>query len=110
MDSSCIFCNIIQGTQPADFLFKGQRVVAFKDIKPHAPVHVLIVPVKHIRSINDLEEEDGPLISELIWKARDLARELEIAPSGYKLVFNTERGGGQYVFHLHLHLVGGWQA
>lgn len=108
MEQNCIFCQIISGEKPAEFVYKGESVVAFKDIKPHAPIHILIVPRKHIRSINDLEEEDREIIAELIFRAQKIAEEQGIAKSGYKLVFNVERGGNQYVFHLHLHLVGGW--
>jgi histidine triad (HIT) family protein len=108
MDEKCIFCKIIRGDQPADFVYQGDAVVAFRDKNPHAPQHLLIVPREHIRSINDLREEDRPVISELFMRAKELAKMLGIDQSGYKLVFNVERGGGQYVFHLHLHLLGGW--
>ena len=108
MEQDCIFCQIIKGEKPADFVYQGKSVVAFKDIKPHAPVHILIVPRKHIRSINDLEKEDRALVAELIFQGQKIAEKQGIAKSGYKLVFNVERGGGQYIFHLHLHLVGGW--
>ena len=108
MVGDCIFCEIIQGKKPADYVYRGDSLVAFKDKNPHAPVHVLIVPNKHIRSINELEETDQPVISEMIFRAQEIANDLGIAASGYKLVFNVERGGGQFVFHLHLHLIGGW--
>ena len=108
MDEKCIFCKIIRGDQPADFVYQGDVVVAFRDKNPHAPQHILIVPRAHIRSINDLREEDRPVVSELFMRAKELANMLGIDQSGYKLVFNVERGGGQYVFHLHLHLLGGW--
>jgi histidine triad (HIT) family protein len=105
---NCIFCQIIRGEQPADFVFQGDSVVAFRDMKPHAPVHILLVPKKHIRSVNDISEADREVISELFLTARLLARKFGIDQSGYKLVFNVERGGGQFVFHLHLHMLGGW--
>ena len=89
-------------------VYQGESVLAFKDINPHAPVHILLVPRKHIRSINDLTEADGSVVSHLIFRAQKIAEELGIHRTGYKLVFNVERGGGQYVFHLHLHLIGGW--
>ena len=108
MEKSCIFCQIVSGERPADFLYRGDSLVVFRDAHPHAPVHVLIVPKKHIRSVNDLTEEDINLVSELILKAREMARDQSIANSGYKLLFNVERGGGQVIFHLHLHLIGGW--
>ena len=108
MEKDCVFCQIIQGKKPGDFVYRGESVSAFKDRNPHAPVHILIVPNKHIRSINDLAEDDRPLVAELMMRAREIAKDLDIAQSGYKLIFNVERGGGQYVFHLHLHLIGGW--
>ena len=108
MSKDCTFCEIIRGERPAEFVYHGDTVVAFKDIKPHAPVHILLVPKKHIRSINDLIEEDRSMVSDLIFRAQKIAEDVGIGRSGYKLVFNVERGGGQFVFHLHLHLVGGW--
>jgi histidine triad (HIT) family protein len=108
MSGDCVFCQIIRGEKPADFVYQDDTVVAFMDINPSAPVHILVVPRRHIRSINDLSREDGPLVAELISRARQVAAEQGVARSGYKLVFNVERGGGQYVWHLHLHLVGGW--
>jgi len=110
MESECIFCQIAGGGKPAEIVYEDDHLVAFKDIKPHAPVHILLVPRKHIRSINDLEEEDRALVAELLFRARRIAEEKGIRESGYRLVFNVERGGGQFVFHLHLHLMGGWQA
>ena len=104
----CLFCQIIKGEKPAELVYRGESVIAFKDINPHAPVHILLVPKKHIRSVNDLTDEDRPVISELILRAQKIAQELDIHRSGYRLVFNVERGGGQFVFHLHLHLIGGW--
>jgi len=104
----CLFCRIVNGEKEADFVHRGERVVAFNDIRPQAPVHILIVPRKHIRSINDIAEEDEPVVSDLIYTAQKIAGQKGIHQSGYKLVFNVERGGGQYIFHLHLHLIGGW--
>ena len=109
MSSDCIFCQLIRGEKPADFVYQDDTIVAFRDIKPHAPVHILIVPRKHIRSVNDLMDEDRPLVGEMVATAKQIAKEMGIDRSGYKLVFNVERGGNQYVFHLHLHLVGGWK-
>jgi histidine triad (HIT) family protein len=82
--------------------------VVFKDINPHAPVHLLFVPKKHIRSVNDLTGADQEILSELIMVAKEMALEHSVARSGYKLLYNVEKGGGQVVFHLHLHLIGGW--
>jgi len=108
METGCIFCNISQEKTSTELLYKNQSLVVFKDIKPHAPVHLLIVPKQHIRSINDLTAADLPLVSELITAAKNMAIEVGVKESGYKLLFNVERGGGQMVFHLHLHLLGGW--
>ena len=107
-EKDCLFCKIIRGEKAADFVYTGEKVVAFHDIRPQAPVHILVVPRKHVRSINDTQEEDHALISALIYRAREIAKSKGIDRSGYRLVFNVERGGGQYIFHLHLHLIGGW--
>ena len=109
METDCIFCKIVNGYLPTDFLFENERLIVFKDINPHAPVHLLIVPKKHIRSINDLTSEDNEIISEMITAAKEMAKKVSISESGYKLLFNVERGGGQVIFHLHLHLLGGWR-
>jgi histidine triad (HIT) family protein len=108
MEEKCTFCKIIKGEQSADFLYQDESLVVFKDIRPHAPVHLLIAPREHIRSLNDLREKDKHIISEMIVRAKEMAKELSIAQSGHRLLFNVERGGGQVVFHLHLHLLGGW--
>jgi histidine triad (HIT) family protein len=108
MEKDCIFCQIIRGERPAQLVYRGESLVAFKDRNPQAPVHILLVPRKHIRSVNDLEEADRTDIADLFVRAKEVAKEMGIARSGYKLIFNVERGGGQYVFHLHLHLIGGW--
>lgn len=105
---NCIFCEIVRGERAAEIVHQDDTVTAFKDIRPHAPVHILLVPKRHIRSINDLIDEDRSVVSNLIFKAREIAAKVGIAKSGYKLAFNVERGGGQYIFHLHLHLLGGW--
>ena len=80
----------------------------FKDINPHAPVHLLIVPKKHIRSINDLTDDDQTIVAEMIMVAKRMAKKIAVYKSGYRIFFNVERGGGQVIFHLHLHLIGGW--
>jgi histidine triad (HIT) family protein len=109
MEKECLFCKIISGQAPAEFVYENEDIVVFKDIYPKAPVHLLIVPKKHIRSINELTETDKKVVSEMILTARDMAKKTMITNSGYKLVFNVEKGGGQEVFHLHLHLIGGWK-
>ncbi|MBN1931313.1 MAG: HIT domain-containing protein [Desulfobacterales bacterium] len=109
MQEECLFCKIINGEIPADFIYKNDRLVIFKDIYPAAPVHLLIVPRKHIRSINDIKEEDKNIIFEVIMAAKNAAQKMSISEFGYKLNFNVEKGGGQMIFHLHLHLLGGWK-
>ncbi len=108
MEKDCIFCKIVNGETPTRFLFENDTLVVFKDINPQAPVHLLIVPRKHIRSVNDLTDEDKKIVSEIIMTGRDMAKKEGVSEPGYKLLFNVERGGGQVVFHLHLHLLGGW--
>jgi histidine triad (HIT) family protein len=109
MEKDCLFCRISGGETSTEFLFENDTLVVFKDIRPAAPVHLLIVPKKHIRSINDLQDADQPILSEMLTKARDMAVQSGIAKSGYRLFINVERGGGQVIFHLHLHLIGGWR-
>ena len=109
MNNDCLFCKIINGDIPASFLYKDESLVIFKDINPQAPVHLLIVPRKHIRSINDLTQKDNDILSALIMAGKDMAKKELISESGYKLFFNVEKGGGQVIFHLHLHLIGGWK-
>ena len=91
-----------------DFLYENDNLVVFRDINPHAPVHLLIVPKRHIRSINDLTEGDNDILAEMITTARQMAKKENVDASGFKLLFNVEKGGGQVIFHLHLHLIGGW--
>lgn len=107
MDEQCRFCEIIRGEKKADIVYEDANLVVFKDIYPAAPVHLLVVPRKHIRSINDLKDEDQEIIGSMFLKAKDIARDQGIADTGYKLLINVERGGGQVIFHLHMHLFGG---
>jgi histidine triad (HIT) family protein len=108
MEIDCKFCQISSGETSTDFLFENDTLVVFKDINPAAPVHLLIVPKKHIRSMNDLTEADQPILSEMFMVAKDMAAHFGVASSGYRLFINGERGGGQVIFHLHLHLIAGW--
>jgi len=103
----CLFCSIIKKESPADMMHEDEKLVAFRDINPKAPVHILIVPKKHIPSINEISEDDSNLLGQLIYRAKHLAEEKGIAESGYKLVFNCGRDAGQIVDHIHLHLLGG---
>ena len=109
METDCLFCKIAHGTMDTSFMFENDHVVVFRDIHPHAPVHLLIVPKRHIRSINDLGPEDDQILAELIMTAKEMAKKEDVDQSGYKLLFNVEKGGGQVIFHLHLHLMGGWE-
>jgi histidine triad (HIT) family protein len=109
MNRSCIFCDIIAGRAPAEILHATELLVVFPDVRPQAPVHLLIVPKKHIRSVSDLAEEDRPILGEMALAAKEMARRSGLSGSGYKLVVNVERGGGQVIFHLHMHLIGGWR-
>jgi len=109
MEKDCIFCKIVNGEMSTEFLYENDTLVVFKDINPSAPVHLLIMPRKHIRSVNDLKEEDKKILSEMIMASKDMAKKESVAKSGYKLIFNVEKGGGQIIFHLHLHLIGGWR-
>ncbi|MGD9730813.1 MAG: histidine triad nucleotide-binding protein [Desulfamplus sp.] len=110
MVQDCLFCKIINGQIPSEFLYEDENCVVIKDIKPHAPVHLLILPKRHIRSVNDLEKEDVELMGNLFLVAKRMAKEQGINESGYKVGFNVEKGGGQVIFHLHLHLFGGWDS
>jgi len=103
----CIFCKIANKQIPAKIVFEDKDVIAFHDIHPIAPVHVLIIPKKHIPTIDDLKEEDTLLIGKLIQRAKEIARELNTAQIGYKLLFRVKKGGGQEIDHIHLHLLGG---
>jgi len=109
MEPACIFCQIAEGGTDTQLVYENRSLVVFRDIRPHAPVHWLVVPRRHIRSVNDLTEADTPLVAEMLNTARMMADRAGIAQSGYKLLFNVEQGGGQVIFHLHLHLLGGWQ-
>ena len=109
MEKDCLFCRIARGETSTEFIFENDALVVFKDIRPAAPVHLLIVPKKHVRSVNDIQDADRPILAEMLVKARDMAAQSDIAKSGYRLFFNVEKGGGQVIFHLHLHLIGGWK-
>ncbi len=108
MEKDCLFCKISHGQMETDLLFENDHLVVFRDINPHAPIHLLIVPKRHIRSINDLTESDNQILAEMIMTAMQMAKKEKVNTSGYKLLFNVEKGGGQVIFHLHLHLIGGW--
>lgn len=109
MDPSCVFCKIINGKSPSTTVYRDEQVVAFLDIHPAAPVHVLIVPRQHIASINDLTSEHETLIGHMYTIAKDLAIENGISKTGYRLIINCGPDARQAVYHLHLHLLGGQQ-
>lgn len=103
----CIFCKIIKKELPAEMVYQTEDIIAFNDKHPRAPIHQLIVPKKHIATLNDLAEKDTILVGNLLQVARYLAKKANIAKSGYRTVFNCNKDGGQEVYHLHLHLLGG---
>ena len=104
---STIFSRIIAGEAPADIVYQDEQVTCFRDIAPSAPTHILIVPNREIPTLNDLSEEDAPLIGHMVLTAKMLAEREGIAQRGYRLVCNVNQEGGQVVYHLHLHLMGG---
>jgi histidine triad (HIT) family protein len=105
--ADCLFCRIVAGEIPAAVVYKDDRLIAFKDINGQAPMHLLVVPRKHIARLNDLSPEDDALVGEMMRRAAALAREHGHADTGYRTVFNTNAAAGQTVFHIHLHVLGG---
>jgi len=105
--TSCLFCKIANGEMDTNFLYEDEQVVAFKDINPKAAIHFLIIPKKHIPTIYDLKEEDNQLVGHIYQVAKSLAKEYNIAESGYRMIANCKEDGGQEVFHIHFHLLGG---
>ncbi len=104
--NECVFCRVVRGEAPARIVYQDEKVTAFHDLHPQAPVHILIVPHRHIVGVAQVEAEDEPLLGKLFSVARRLAEEMGIV-EGYRLVVNNGRGAGQSVFHLHVHLLGG---
>ena len=105
--SDCLFCGIAAKTVPARVAYEDDALVAFHDIRPQAPVHLVVIPRRHLDRVADLTEADAALVGQLIVAANRLAREQGVAESGYRLVINCNAHGGQTVFHLHLHVLGG---
>src|SRR3954468_11488592 len=105
--SDCLFCRIAAHEIPSSVVYEADHVVAFNDINPQAPVHILIVPKKHISTLNDLSAGDDQVVGEVVRRAAAIADERGISAAGYRTVFNTNRDAGQTVFHIHLHLIGG---
>ena len=104
---SCLFCKIIDKEIPSNILFEDEHVLAFEDLTPQAPVHILVVPKKHISTSLDIQEEDNELIGRVFRAANAIAKEKGIAERGFRTVMNCNREAGQTVFHIHLHLLGG---
>jgi len=105
--ADCLFCRIVRKELSAKVLFETERVLAFDDIKPQAPVHVLVIPKDHIASLNEAPEGADALLGEILFLAREAARSKGIAETGYRIVLNTARDSGQEVFHVHFHVLGG---
>ncbi len=107
MPRDCLFCQIVAKELPATIAYEDPEVVAFHDVAPQAPVHLLVVPRRHLARISELQAADAPMISHLVMTANQLARTLGVDEAGYRLVMNCNAHGGQTVFHVHLHLLGG---
>jgi len=103
----CLFCKIVQGEIPAERVYEDERVIAFRDINPQAPFHCLIIPREHIATLNEIRDEDRLLVGHLVQAAGKIARQQGFDQDGYRTVFNCNTHGGQTVYHLHMHLLGG---
>ena len=104
---SCLFCNIAQKKIPASIVYEDEDVVAFKDLNPQAPTHILVIPHKHISTINDLKPEDAELVGKVVLAAKNIAEQAGHSAAGYRLVLNCNKEAGQTVFHIHCHVLGG---
>ncbi len=105
--NECLFCKMVSGVIPCDKVHENEYVLAFRDIDPKAPTHILIIPKKHITTLNEINENDQDLLGELLLTAKKIAKDEGIDASGYRTVFNCNSDGGQTVFHIHMHLLGG---
>ncbi len=105
----CLFCKIAKGEVSAKIIYEDDELMAFHDIKPQAPTHLLMIPKRHIPTIDDTLEEDALLLGTMIVKAKQIAKKVGLNDKGYRLVFNVNSGGGQEVYHIHLHILGGRQ-
>ena len=103
----CLFCRVAAGEIPASIVYEDTRLIAFRDINPQAPTHILVIPRQHIASLNDLGLEDDALVGEMTRRAAAIAKEEGLAERGYRVLFNCNADAGQTVFHIHMHLVGG---
>ncbi len=107
--TDCLFCKIATGEMSTDLVYEDDEFVAFRDINPQAPTHVLVIPRRHIATLNDLDQEDSDLAGKLMLAAKAIAAQEGIAEDGYRAVINCNAGGGQAVYHIHLHILGGRQ-
>jgi histidine triad (HIT) family protein len=105
--ADCLFCRVVRREIPASIVYEDDRMLAFNDINPQAPTHVLVIPKRHIETLNDLQAEDDALVGEVVRRAAAIAAERGLSAKGFRTVFNTNREAGQTVFHIHLHLLGG---
>ena len=105
--NECLFCKMVSGVIPCDKVHENENILAFRDIDPKAPTHILIIPKKHITTLNEINENDQDLLGELLLTAKKIAKDEGINTSGYRTVFNCNSDGGQTVFHIHMHLLGG---
>ncbi|MFN3237496.1 MAG: histidine triad nucleotide-binding protein [Pseudomonadales bacterium] len=109
MSDDCLFCKIVAGDIPADKVYEDERILAFNDISPQAPTHILVIPKEHIATVNDLAPEHSDLIGHMVLSAQKIAKEQGLADDGYRLIMNCNEQGGQTVYHIHLHILGGRQ-
>ncbi len=109
MSEDCIFCKIVSGEVTSEKVFEDDLCVAFKDLTPQAPIHILLIPRRHLVSLNDADEENAEILGHLLLTASKIAKEKDFAEDGYRVVINTNENGGQTVFHLHVHLLAGRQ-
>jgi histidine triad (HIT) family protein len=105
--NGCVFCRIVAGKEPARIVYEDDRILAFEDIRPQGPDHTLVIPKRHVATLAELRSEDAPLIGKMVLAASRIAAERGIAARGFRLVANCNRDGGQTIYHLHLHLIGG---
>lgn len=105
--SDCLFCKIVDKQIPSEIVYEDDKVMAFKDINPVAPVHILLIPKKHISDLTAVEPEDAELLGHLLVVAKKIAQEMGVADSGFRIVNNCKDDGGQVIYHLHFHLIGG---
>jgi len=107
MKENCLFCKIIRGEIDSKIIFENQSVLAFNDINPQAPIHILIIPKVHISTLNDIQSSQIELVGEMVKVSTLIAKDLKVAKNGYRTIFNCNQDAGQTVFHIHLHLLGG---